>query len=152
MSIFEGKRIFAIRGAICSENTKDDIFLNTEKLCCEIFEKNKIKAEDLVSIQFSLTPDLNQLNPATALRKGNTGLDTSKVALFCCQEALIEGMMEKVIRVMVTVYLDEKAKIFNIYQNGAEKLRPDFAKEYQEKKSEKESGILEKLNSVELAK
>ncbi len=152
MSAFEGKRIFAIRGAACSENTKDDIFLNTENLCREIFKKNKIKAEDLISIQFSLTPDLNQLNPATALRKGNTGLDTSKVALFCCQEAVIEGMLEKVIRVMVTVYLDEEAEIFNVYQNGAEKLRPDFVKACQKNEVEKVSGILKKSNSVESAK
>ena len=65
------------------------------------------------------------LNPATALRKGETVMDFTKTALFCSQEAEIQGGMKNVIRVMITAYSSVKNKT-NIYFNGAEKLRTDY--------------------------
>ena len=70
--------------------------------------------------------DITFLNSATALRRGNPGLDVSQVPLFCSQEAKIDGMMPKVIRALLTSYVDEGTERQNVYLNGAEKLRPDF--------------------------
>lgn len=122
------KRIYAIRGAVCAQNTQEDIQDKVCLMCNEIFSKNKISSEDLVSIQFTITDEITVMNPATALRKGNMIIDVSKTALFCSQEARIENAMKNVIRVMITAYLPEKSEICNIYLNGAEKLRPDFSK------------------------
>ena len=87
------KKIKAIRGATGSENTNDEITKNVCELCNQIFIQNKLKQKDLVSIQFSITEDINVLNPATALRKGMQSgtlvFDSSKPALFCTQEAKI---------------------------------------------------------------
>ena len=94
-------------------------------MCRELFSGNNIKAEDIVSLQFSITDDITVLNPATALRKGNPGLDVSAVPLFCCQEAKIDGGMKKVVRALLTAYVDEGQERHNVYLNGAEKLRPD---------------------------
>ena len=122
------KKLAAFRGAVCVENTKENITENVCLMCRELFFRNSIKAEDIVSLQFTITKDITVLNPATALRKGNPGLDVSQVPLFCSQEAEIEGMMPLVVRALLTSYVDEGAERYNVYLNGAEKLRPDFSK------------------------
>ncbi len=120
------KRLAAFRGAVCVENTAESITENVCLMCRELFSRNKIKAEDIVSLQFTITDDITVLNPATALRRGNPGLDVSQVPLFCSQEAKIDRMMPKVIRALLTSYVDEGTERQNVYLNGAEKLRPDF--------------------------
>ncbi|MCQ2584654.1 MAG: chorismate mutase [Treponema sp.] len=119
------KKLFAIRGATSCENNADEILKAVHTMCDDIFIKNNIKSEDMVSIQFSMTDDLDELNAAAALRRGGPAIDCSKVALFCTQEARIKGGMEKVIRVMITTYLPRKAEIVNVYNNGTDRLRPD---------------------------
>ena len=120
------KRLYAWRGAVCVENTAESITENVCLMCRELFSRNKIKAEDIVSLQFSITDDITVLNPATALRRGEPGLDVSQVPLFCTQEAQIEGGMKKVVRALLTAYAEEGLERHNVYLNGAEKLRPDW--------------------------
>lgn len=120
------KRLAALRGAVCVENTAESITENVCLMCRELFSRNNIKAEDIVSLQFSITDDITVLNPATALRHGNPGLDVSTIPLFCCQEAKIDGGMKFVVRALLTAYTDEGAERHNVYLKGAEKLRPDF--------------------------
>ena len=122
------KRLTAFRGAICVENTPESITENVCLMCRELFTRNNIRAEDIVSLQFTITKDITKLNPATALRRGDCGLDVSAVPLFCSQEAEIEGMMPLVVRALLTAYADAGLERHNVYLNGAEKLRPDFAK------------------------
>ena len=121
------KRLAAFRGAVCVENTAESITENVCLMCRELFTRNKIKAEDIVSLQFTITDDITVLNPATALRKGNPGLDVSQVPLFCAQEAKIDGCMPLVVRALLTAYTAEGAGRQNVYLNGAEKLRPDLS-------------------------
>lgn len=120
------KRLYAIRGAVCASNTEEDIAKNVSEMCSRLFEKNKVQAEDVVSIQFTLTPDLDALNPAAALRSGSSGIDVSRIPLFVSAEASVKGMMPRVIRVLITAYLPEKSEVQNVYINGAEALRPDL--------------------------
>ena len=121
------KRLAAFRGAVCVENTAESITENVCLMCRELFTRNKIQAEDIVSLQFTITDDITVLNPATALRKGNPGLDVSQVPLFCAQEAKINGGMPLVVRALLTAYTAESAGRQNVYLNGAEKLRPDLS-------------------------
>ena len=121
------KRLFAIRGATGAENSKESVQKNVCEMCLALFQKNALSPSDCVSIQFTVTDDLDVLNPAAALRKGQSEFDVSFVPLFCAQEPKIVGSPEKMIRVMVTAYLDEGAKPVPVYINGGEKLRPDFA-------------------------
>lgn len=95
-------------------------------MCRALFEKNTLDSEDIVSVQFSLTRDLDEMNPCAAMRKYDVGIDTSHIPLFCTQEAYIKGGLEKVIRIMVTAYMEGDSVPVPIYMNGAEKLRPDF--------------------------
>ena len=121
------KILTALRGAVCVENTAESITENVCLMCRELFTLNNIKAEDIVSLQFTITDDITVLNPATALRKGNPGLDVSQVPLFCAQEAKIDGGMPLVVRALLTAYTDESAGRQNVYLNGAENLRPDLS-------------------------
>ena len=120
------KRVFAFRGAVCVENTEESITDNVCHLCNELFAHNRLEADDVISLQFSITDDITVLNPATALRRGKTNFDSSQIPLFCTQEAKIDGGMKLVIRVLLTAYADSDIERHNIYLNGAEKLRPDW--------------------------
>ena len=122
------KRLAAFRGAVCVENTAESITENVCLMCRELFTLNKIKAEDIVSLQFTITDDITVLNPATALRRGDCGLDVTAIPLFCSQEAKIDGGMKFVVRALLTAYTDKDIEKRNVYLNGAEKLRPDFSK------------------------
>ena len=116
------KRLYALRGAVCTEDSPESIEESVKSLFQELYSKNSIQDENLVSIQFTITSDLQSLNPATALRKAGFG---SSVPLFCSQEPEINGI-EQVIRVLITSYIDEKK--IPVYSNGAEVLRPDLLK------------------------
>ena len=88
-----------------------------------ILEKNDISETDIVSIQFTTTPDLTKLNPAAALRKSGYASD---VPLFCSLEPVFENSLKNVIRCLILAYSQEKGK--SVYLNGAEVLRPDLNK------------------------
>ena len=116
------KRLFALRGAICAANNETDISHKSTALYDELLLRNNLNENNIVSVIFSLTRDLDAKNPASALREGGRAAET---ALFTVQEAFIQGAMDGVIRVMIHCYLDEDAKPVHVYLNGAELLRPD---------------------------
>lgn len=120
------KRLYGIRGAITCENTKNSISEKTLEMCSQLFSKNGLKPEDFVSMHFTLTKDLDEMNPCAAFRRGYKECDVSSIPLFCSQEAYIKGGLEKVIRLIATVYLEEGTVPQHIYLGGAEILRPDL--------------------------
>ena len=116
------KQLFAIRGAVQCENTGEDIQRQTTAMYDEILEKNRLGEEALVSIIFSVTGDLDALNPASALRReGRAG----EAALFVTQEAFFPNSLPRVIRVLIHYRADESSVPVHVYRNGAEVLRPD---------------------------
>jgi len=122
------KKLAAIRGAVCTQNNETDITKDVCAMCNEIFSRNQLTSADIVSIQFTVTPDITELNPATALRKGNCIIDVTEPALFCSLEPVMKNSLPLTIRVMVTAYKKITLKKTNVYLNGAEKLRPDYKK------------------------
>ena len=122
------KRLFAIRGATFCENTEESIIRYVGEMCRSIFLQNSLATEDIVSIQFTMTEDLDAVNPARALRLSNDmSVDVSSVPLFCSQEVKTVGMLQKVVRVLVTAYMSPDANIYPTYINGAQVLRPDLS-------------------------
>lgn len=115
---------YALRGA--TTVTEDSPLLIVEAVK-EMFEKllevNNLTEDELAYIHFSETPDLRSMNAASALRKGGHG---STVPLFCTQEAAIEGMLEKCIRVLVLVNHGAITPARMVYLNGASGLRKDI--------------------------
>lgn len=122
------QRLYSVRGAVCCENTQESIIKFVPKLFQEIIQKNSIIEESIVSIIFSVTGDLTVMNPATALRNAGFSRETS---LFSCLEPYIEGYLPSVIRILITYYGINKPEA--VYINGAEVLRPDLLKDFQEK-------------------
>lgn len=114
-------RLYAVRGAICSENDRESVARDVPLLYRTILETNRISEQDIVSVNFTLTNDLTVLNPATALRLA--GLAAS-VPLFCSAEPFIDGYLPRVVRILVTYYGTSVPA--PVYLNGAEALRPDL--------------------------
>jgi chorismate mutase len=117
-------KLRGVRGAITvPTNTKNDIYSSTKTLIEEIFTKNKILKEEVTSIIFTATPDLDSAYPAGAARE----MGYTNIPLMCYQEMEVNDSLSKCIRCMV--YLNRKealTKIKHIYLKGAKKLRPDI--------------------------
>lgn len=114
----------AFRGAITVENnTAEEILAATGELYDEIIEKNNLNSSDFVCMFFSLTPDLNDVFPARAVReKGVTN-----VPLMCMAEIPVEGALEKCVRILILSNSDKELdEIKHVYMKGAKVLRPDI--------------------------
>jgi len=116
------KRLFALRGATRCLNSREDIQEQVVKMYDELLSANRLSVDDLVSVIFSVTADLNAINPASALRKTGRAKEN---ALFVTQEANFSNSLERVIRVLMHCYLENGATPVHVYRNGAEVLRPD---------------------------
>ena len=116
------KRLFGIRGAVQCLNDETDITKQVTALYDEILHLNHLTEDDLVSIHFSVTKDIDEKNPAAALRgQGRAGA----ASLFVTQEAHFKNSLERVVRVLIHCYMEEGAVPIHVYRNGAEVLRPD---------------------------
>ncbi len=117
----QDKRLYGIRGAVCTENTAENMQKAVADLMGRIFEKNALREDDIVSVQFTLTGDLDCANPASVLRK--SGLCTG-VPLFCAAEPAVKGALAHTVRVLVIAYSGSKP--VHVYLGEAQKLRPDL--------------------------
>ncbi len=120
--------LVSIRGAITVENNnKKDIIQATKELLASIEKENNLKKENVVSILFSSTKDLDAEYPAKAARM----LGYTQCGLMCFNEMYVKGSLSKCIRVMI-LYQDpviEQKQVKHIYLKGAKILRPDLTSE-----------------------
>ena len=116
------KRLFALRGAVQCLNEVEDIKKQVAGLYDELLLRNNLEEADLVSVFFTVTEDIDAMNPASALRQGGRA---AEAALFVSQEAKIQGGLERTIRILIHCCLENGAIPVHVYQNGAEILRPD---------------------------
>lgn len=116
-----------IRGATTAErNTAEDIQEATRELLAVLIEVNDIAVDDVVSVIFTTTPDLNATFPAVAARE--YGWDG--VPLICSHEMNVPGMLDHVVRVLIHVNTEKPAnEIRHIYLRRARDLRPEWAYE-----------------------
>jgi chorismate mutase len=115
----------ALRGAItCTEDSKAEIKAKTARMVKELFARNDITADDVVSMIFTSTPDLHAEFPATAARAA-LGLDD--VALLGAQEQDVPHGMPRCIRVLVHCYTDRpRDELRHVFLDGAAALRADL--------------------------
>jgi chorismate mutase len=64
-----GKEVYALRGACRALNTPEDIEIQVAALYDGILAANSLDEEGIISLIFSVTADLDALNPAAALRR-----------------------------------------------------------------------------------
>lgn len=114
----------AIRGAISvDDNHPAQIAEATRELLGEIVERNSLAIDEVVSVLFTLTPDLTTAFPALAARE----MGWVDVPLLCAAEIPVPGSMALCLRTMVNVELRAPRPLdTHIYLRKAIELRPDL--------------------------
>ena len=112
-----------IRGATTVDtNTKEDILKATRELLQDMVKANDVRGEDVASILFTTTSDLNATFPAEAARE----LGLSQVPLLCGQEIDVPGSLPMCLRILILFNTGKTAEdIVHVYLKDAKKLRPD---------------------------
>jgi chorismate mutase len=115
----------AIRGAIqVDADEREAILEATTELVSEVVSRNGLTPDDVISVLFTVTPDLSAEFPALAARK--TGFHA--VPLMCATEIPVPGAMPRVVRLMAHIETDRaRSQIQHVYLRGAVALRLDIA-------------------------
>ena len=121
-------RLQALRGAItCTEDSKAEIDAKTARLVKELFARNELTQDDVVSVLFTSTPDLTAEFPALAAREK---FGWTQVALMCGHEMNVPGSLPMCLRILLHVNTDRSAsEIKFVYLRGARALRGDVTDE-----------------------
>jgi chorismate mutase len=123
----EAIRLRGIRGATTVDaNTKEEILQATSELLSALIEANNIRSDDVASVFFSTTSDLNAEFPAVAARQ----MGWSNVALMCGHEMNVPGSLPMCLRITMHVNTAKpQDQVQFVYLRGARALRPDLAQE-----------------------
>ncbi len=110
-----------IRGATTVDtNTGEDILAATKELLQEMIQANGFEEEDIASIHFTTTPDLNATFPAAAARE----LGLTQVPMLCGHEMNVPGSLPMCLRILVLINTEKSSeKIVHTYIKGARELR-----------------------------
>lgn len=114
----------ALRGATTvPANEADAIVAGTAELLRTMLERNDASIDDLVSVLFTTTADLNAEFPAAAAR----AIGIAHVPLMCAQEIEVPGDVSRCIRVLMHLYTDrDYASLRHVYLGEARQLRTDL--------------------------
>jgi chorismate mutase len=117
-------RCRGIRGATTVDsNTREDILEAACELLTEIVRANDVEADDVASVFFTTTPDLNAEFPALAARQ----MGWNDVALLCGHEMNVPGSLPMCLRILLHVNTEKRAEeVVHVYLKGARVLRPEF--------------------------
>ena len=115
----------AIRGAVQVEaNDRESILEGTTELVTEVMERNRLHTDDVISVVFTGTPDLNAEFPALAARK----IGFQDVPLLCTTEIAVPHGMPRVVRLLMHVETAKpRSAVQHVYLRGAAALRLDIA-------------------------
>lgn len=113
----------AIRGAICAENNAVSIGEAAVRLVGEILQKNDLPTDEVETIFFTVTRDLDAAYPAAAVRKH---FGFSNAAFMCMQEQFVEGSLPRCIRVCVLTSKPYQKEVKHCYVGAAAVLRTDL--------------------------
>jgi chorismate mutase len=118
----------AVRGATSvDEDTPEAILESTAELLTEVLARNGLATDDLISMIFTMTPDLVSEFPALATR--HAGITT--IPLLCASEIPVPGSLGKCIRLLLHCTVPDDRAIHHVYLREARKLRPDLAEDAQ---------------------
>ena len=112
-----------VRGAVTVKaNTEEAILAATRELLQVIVKRNDMHPDDIASVYFTTTQDLNATYPALAARQIGWG----DVALLCGHEMDVPGGLPMCIRVLIHWNTPRSAQeIAHVYLREAQALRPD---------------------------
>ena len=114
----------ALRGATTIDvDTPEHMSERIIALLNEMFERNDIDHQDLISVIFTATSDINSAFPAAAARKFGLG----DVPLLCAQELDIIDGTPLCLRVLIHLTTERaRSELHHIYLEGAQGLRDDL--------------------------
>ncbi len=117
--------IRGIRGATTvPANTREAILDAARELLDEIVRLNAIERDQVASIIFTTTPDLDAEFPAVAAREAGW----TDVALECLHEMNVPGALPRCLRLLMHVNSERaQNEITHVYLRDAGVLRPEFA-------------------------
>jgi chorismate mutase len=115
----------AIRGAITvPRDEAAAIYDATIELLSEIVARNGLLPDDIISVIFTVTPDLTSAFPALGARR----MGWLDVPLLCTMEIPVPGALGRCIRTLLYVESSRpRAGIQHVYLGAAETLRPDLS-------------------------
>ena len=117
------EHIKAIRGAITSNgNTSKEIESSVIELIDELILRNDLDTNNILSITFTVTKDLDACFPASIARKC---FRLDSVAFLDCQQMHVSNDISYCIRLMALVILPSGYTINHPYLRGASNLRTD---------------------------
>ena len=115
----------ALRGATTAElNSAEAIQACVKELVDALMERNGLQGEQLVSVTFSVTRDLDACFPAAIARR-QPGWD--QVALLDCQQMEVAGDLPRCIRLLAHAWLQPQQTPVHPSLREAARLRPDRA-------------------------
>ena len=119
----EFNHVCALRGATTSEqNSVESITSAVEELLSELVSRNNLIPNQIISVTFSVTSDLDACFPASIARK-KSGWEN--IALLDCQQMFVKGDLSRCIRLLAYVSLPNTQTPQNPYLGKAKNLRPD---------------------------
>ena len=119
-------KVRGIRGATTVvENSVTAMTEAVNELIDEIEAYNQIKAEDIVSVFFTTTSDLDAIYPAAVARKRP---GWNYVPLIDVQQMYVDGSLQRCIRILIQVNTSlPQTAIIHRYLRQARNLRPDLS-------------------------
>ena len=120
------RRTHAIRGATSVEEDNPRLITEaTRELLEKIVERNSLEVDEIVSVLFTVTTDLQSHFPAVAAREmGWVG-----VPLLCASEIPVNGSLPRCLRTLVQVELRAPRPLdTHVYLREAVALRPDVTR------------------------
>ncbi|MBR8827351.1 MAG: chorismate mutase [Gomphosphaeria aponina SAG 52.96 = DSM 107014] len=118
-------KVRGIRGATtASENTVTAIREAVTELLDEIVTRNHLNTEEIISVIFTATQDLDAMFPAAIARERP---HWENIPLLDLQQMHVEGSLPRCIRVLIYVNtLKPQKEICHSYLRHAKNLRPDW--------------------------
>ena len=112
-----------LRGATtCTDNSAHSISEAVAELVDALMEQNALDPDQLVSVTFSVTADLDASFPAATARHRSGWED---VALLDVQQMAVQGDLARCIRLLAHAWIPADRPLHHPYLRGASKLRPD---------------------------
>ncbi len=112
----------ALRGATTvDQDTAEQVTERVQELMRALMERNGLASQDIISVIFTATEDIESMFPATAAR----AMGLSDVALLGAREMNVRGALPRCIRVLMHVNT-ERDELHHVYVGAARGLRDDL--------------------------
>lgn len=119
-------KVRAIRGATTvTKNSQEAIAEAVTELLDAVEIHNQIDPEDIVSVIFTTTKDLDAIFPAAIARERS---HWENVPLLDVQQMHVEGSLERCIRILIHLNTPKpQSEMYHPYLRKAKNLRPDWS-------------------------